>query len=151
MFKLFIEKVWSSAYCFGPMGKGVYHTICIRWIMVTILLQVLLSMDGFAVNCNREGMVCLQCDQGIREEDSPIVLVAFDCELYFWIYTADMIQKYLYIGLLLDDKSVIHIPEPMPGRVGGQTVELPLPNVPCTGWLQLDLLEKPIGAPSTCL
>ena len=73
---------------------------------MTIPVEVLDSMDGFVVNCNGKGMVCLGFGQGIQERNSPIFLVTFDCELYCWIYTVDMFQTYLFIGLLLNDKSV---------------------------------------------
>ena len=66
------------------------------------------------VNCNREGMVYLRFDQGIHEGNSTIVLVTFDSELYWCINTVYMIQKYLFIGLLLNDTGVIHIPETIP-------------------------------------
>ena len=65
-------------------------------------------------------MVCMGSDQGIQEGNSTIVLVAFDCELYCWIDTIYMIQEYLFVGLLLNDKGVIHIPEPMPGWGGSR-------------------------------
>ena len=41
------EKLQSSADHFSPMGKGTYDTIPGRKIMMTIPLQVLVSMGGF--------------------------------------------------------------------------------------------------------
>ena len=45
-------------------------------------------MDGFVVNCNGKGMVCLGFDQGIQERNSPICLVTFGwivlLDLYCW-------------------------------------------------------------------
>ena len=76
--------------------------------MMTILLQVLLSMGKCAVHFYAKGVVCLRFDEGIKKRDSPILLITFDNEMYCWIYTANMIQKKLLIGLLVDDLSVIH-------------------------------------------
>ena len=100
-------------------------------------------MGGLAVDCNREGMVCLGCDQGIQEGNSTSVLVTFDSKLYCWINAVDMVQKYLFIGLLLNDPSVIHIPEPI-HRGWEQTVLLLFQIVPYTSWPQLDLPENPL-------
>ena len=100
-------------------------------------------MAGLVVDCNREEMVCLGCDQGIQEGNSTIVLVTFNSKLYCWINAIDMVQKYLFIGLLLNDPSVIHIPEPIP-RVWEQTIVLLFQNVPCPSWLHLDLPDNPL-------
>ena len=117
--------------------------------MIAIPLQVLVSMEGCTVDCNREGMVCLGCDQGIQEGNSTIVLVTFDGKLYCWINAVDMIQKYLFIGLLVKDTGVIHIPEPIPRGVGADHSASPskcsiykLATIGHTG--------ETIGAPSTC-
>ena len=90
-------------------------------------------MDGFAVNCNGKGMVCLGFSQGMQERNSPNFQVTFDCELYWWIYNVDMVHKYLFIGLLLNDKNVIHIPEPMPGE-WGQTGVILFQDAPYRSW-----------------
>ena len=90
------------------MGKCTYDTVLGRKIMVTIPLQVLVSMGRFAIHLYDKGIVCLWMDQGIKKRDSPILLITFDCELYTWISTVYMIQKKFPIGLLLDDPSVIH-------------------------------------------
>ena len=50
--QLLIEKLWSSAYSFDPMGKCTYDTVLGREIMVTIPLQVLVSVSGLLVHCN---------------------------------------------------------------------------------------------------
>ena len=75
--------------------------------MVTITLQVLISMSRLTVHPYAKGFVCLWFDQGIMKRDSPILLIAFDCKLYTWIYTVDMIQEKLLVGLLLNDPSDI--------------------------------------------
>ena len=75
---------------------------------MTIPLSVLVSMGGLVVHPYAKGIICLWFDQGIKKRDSPILLISFDSELYAWIYTVDMIQEKLCIGLLLDDPRVIH-------------------------------------------
>ena len=71
-------------------------------------------MGGFVVHPYAKGIVHLWFDQGIQKRDSPILQITFDCELYAWIYTVDMIQEKFLMGLLLDDPSVIHKPIPKP-------------------------------------
>ena len=68
-----------------------------------------------------KGVVCLRFVQGIKKMDSPILLVTLNSELYCLIYTVDMIQKKLLMGLLLADPSVIHKPVP---KLGGLEADL---------------------------
>ena len=98
------------------MGKCTYDTVLSRKIVMTIPLQVLVSMGWFAIHLYAKGVVCLRFDQGIKKRDSPILLITFDSELYSWIYTVYMTQKKLLVGLLLDDPSVIHKPVQNLGR-----------------------------------
>ena len=97
------------------MGKCTYDTVLGRKIMMTILLQVLVSMSWFVKNLYAKGIVCLWFDQGIKKRDSPILLTTFKSELYTFIYTVYMLQKKLLMSLLLDDPSVIHKPILKPG------------------------------------
>ena len=75
-------------------------------------------MGGLTVHSNGWGTVCLRCYQGIKEGNGPISLIALYCKLDCWIYTIDMIQKCLFVTLLLDDPEVIRKPKPIPRRVG---------------------------------
>ena len=118
--------------------------------MIAISLQVLVSMGGLAVNCNREGMVCLGCDQGTEEGNSTIVLVTLNIELYCWISAVNMIQEYLFIGLLLNDTSAIHIPEPISRGVGADCIASPS-KYSIYKLATIGLTREPIAAPSTCL
>ena len=47
--------------------------------------------------------------------DSAISLSTFYCKLDYWIYAIDVIQKCLFVSLLLDDPCVIHKPVPYLG------------------------------------
>ena len=53
---------------------------------MTIPLQVLVSMSRLAVHPYAKGIVCLWFDRGIKKRDSPILMIAFNSELYIWIY-----------------------------------------------------------------
>ena len=112
--------------------------------MIAIPLKVLVSMGGLAVDCSREGMVCLGCDQCIQEGNNIIVLVTFDSELYCWINVVHMIQKYMFIGLLLNGPCVIHIPEPVPRGVG-EDCSASLSNSSLYKLATLDLPGNPLG------
>ena len=72
------------------------------------------------------GVVCLWFDQGVKKRDSPFLLITFDSELYCWIYTVNLVQKKLLMGLLLDDPCAIHKPEPIPGAIRGRPEGLSL-------------------------
>ena len=74
-------------------GKCTYNTVLGREIMVTILLQVLVSMSGLLVHCNIKRIVCFTLDQCIKKCDSPIILIAFESKLYCRIYAVYVIQK----------------------------------------------------------
>ena len=115
MLKLLIYKPWCGVNCFGPMGKCTYDTVLGREVMMTIPLQVLVSMGWFVIHLYAKGVVWLWFDKGIKKRDSPILLITFNKELYTWIYTVYMIQKMLLMSPLLDDPSVIHKPIPKPG------------------------------------
>ena len=103
------------------MGKCTYDNALGRKIMMTVPLQVLVSMGMFAIHLYAKGTVCLWLDQGIKERDSPILLISFDHELYTWINTVYVIQKKFLMSLLLNDPSVIHKPVPLPGGDERQT------------------------------
>ena len=115
------------------MGKCTYDTVLGRKIMMTIPLQVLVSMSWFVIHRYAKGIVCLEFDQGIKKMDSPILLTAFDSELYTWIYTVYMVQKKLLMSLFLDDPSIIHKPIPRPrgmrGRPNGFSLKMLLIQV----------------------
>ena len=57
-------------------------------------------------------------------------------------YIVNMIQEQLFMGLLLDDKNVIHKPKPIPQR-GGCRLKASLSNATCTGLPLLGLLKTP--------
>ena len=72
--------------------------------------------------------------KGVKEGNATVSLSTFYCKLNCWINTIDMLQKFLFMGPLLDEPSVIHIPKPTPGGVGGRLGGLSSQNVPCTDW-----------------
>ena len=60
-------------------------------------------------------------DNGVQEGDGPILLVVFHCKLYSRVNTVYVLKEALFVGFLMDDKGVIHIPAPEPCGVGGIT------------------------------
>ena len=116
---------------------------------MTIPLQVLVRMSGPAVHPYAKATVCLWFDQGIKKRDSPILLITFNCELYIWIYTVDMIQEKLLVGLLLNDPNVIHKPIPIPG---GCEADLRASPSKCSMYRLASMghTSDPIAAPFTC-
>ena len=49
--KFILEKLWGSANSFSPVGKCTYDTALGRKTMVTVPLQVLVSVCGFVIHC----------------------------------------------------------------------------------------------------
>ena len=71
MLQLLIQKSWCGANTFGPMGKCTYDTVLGRKTMMTIPLQVLVSMGWFAIHLYANGIVYLWFDQGIKKGIGP--------------------------------------------------------------------------------
>ena len=67
--------------------------------------------------------------------DGPILLVVLYCKPYGRVNTVDVLKEALFIGFLVDDKGVIHIPAPEPGG-GEQYLELFVLSTPCINWPQ---------------
>ena len=116
---------------------------------MTVPLQVLVSMGRFVIHPYTMGTVCLWFNQGIKKRDSPIVLITFNCELYTWIYTVDVIQQKLIVGLLLNDPSVIHKTIPTPG---GYEADMMTSSPKCSLYRLATMgpTGEPMDVPSTC-
>ena len=104
-------------------------------------------MCWLAVHCNGGRFVCLWFYLGIKEGDGPISMSTFYCKLDCWIYAIDMIQKCLFVGLLLDDPCVIHKPKPY---LEGLTADLKAFLSECSMYrlATIGLTGEPIATPS---
>ena len=60
-------------------------------------------------------------DSGIQEGDGTILLLVCHCTPYGQVNTVNVFKEVLFVIFLLDDKCVIHIPEPQSGWVGVNT------------------------------
>ena len=87
-------------------------------------------------------MVYLWGSEGVKNGNGPISLSTFYYKLNCWINAIDMLQKFLFMGPLLDDPGIIQIPTPKPGG-WRQTRGLPFQNVPYTDWEIWGLLVNP--------
>ena len=130
-----LEQLRLAAHCRGPMGEGVYYTKFGREVMVTVPLQVLVSVSGFTVHSDGQCAISLWFNNGVQEGDEPILLVVLHCKLYGRVNTVYVLEEALFVDLLVDDKSVIHKPAPELGG-WGQYLELFVPSTPCRGWPQ---------------
>ena len=92
--------------------------------MVTVPLQVLVSMSGFPVHSDGQCTISLWFNIGVQEGNGPILLVVLHCKLYGRVNTDYVLEEALFIGLLVDDKSVIHIPVPEPQGWLGQVLRV---------------------------
>ena len=89
-------------------------------------------MSGFSVHSDGQCAISLWFDNGVQEGDGPILLVVLHCKPYGRVNTVYVLKEALFVGFLVDDKGVIHIPVPEPGGGGwGQYLELFVPRTPC--------------------
>ena len=79
---------------------------------------------------------------GVQEGDGPILLVVLHCKFYGRVNTVYVLEEALFIGLLVDNKGIIHIPAPEPGGQV-QYIGLFALRTPCRGLLLWDLLGNP--------
>ena len=49
--KFLLKELWVSANCFSPVGECTHDTLPGRKTMMTVPLQVLVSVGGFAIHC----------------------------------------------------------------------------------------------------
>ena len=103
--------------------------------MVTVPLQILVSMCGFPVYSYGQRTINLWLDSSVQEGDGTILLVVLYCKPYSRVNTVYVLKETLFIGFLVDNKGVIHIPVPELGG-WGQYLEHFAPSTPCISWLQ---------------
>ena len=90
--------------------------------VLTVPVQVLISVCWFSVDCSLKCAVGPWCDLGVQEGKKPTLIWFHHCELYVRVLCVDVVKKLLTVFCLLDDKGVIHKPEPQVG--GGGSVEV---------------------------
>ena len=74
---------------------------------------------GFPVYSNGQRTINLWLDNSVQEGDGPILLVVLYCKPCGRVNTVYVLKEALFIGFLVDDKGVIHIPAPELGGMGG--------------------------------
>ena len=92
-------------------------------------------MCGFPVYSYGQRTINLWFDSSTQEGDGTILLVVLYCKPYGRVNTVYVLEEALFIGFLVDDKGVIHIPVPELGG-GGQCLELFVLSTPCINWPQ---------------
>ena len=67
-------------------------------------------MCGFPVHSYGQSTISLCFDNSVQEGDGTILLVVLYCEPYSKVNTINMLKEAMFVGFLVDDKGVIHIP-----------------------------------------
>ena len=75
-------------------------------------------MCGFPVYSNGQRTISLWFYNSVQEGDGAILLVVLYCKPYGRVNTVYVLKEALLVGLLVDDKGVIHIPAPELGGGG---------------------------------
>ena len=86
--------------------------------MVTVPLQILVSMCGFPVYSYGQRAVSLWFDNSVQEGDGAILLIVLYCKPYGRVNTVNVLKEALFVDFLVNDKGVIHIPAPELGGWG---------------------------------
>ena len=107
-------------------------------------------MCGFPVCSYGQRTINLWFDNSIQEGDGPILLVVLYCKPYGRVNTVDMLKEALFIGFLVDDKGVIHIPAPEPGGWWGAVLRVFCSKYSMYKLATMGLTGEPMAAPSTC-
>ena len=105
-------------------------------------------MCGFHVHSYGQRTITLWFDNSVQEGDGPILLVVLYCKPYGRINTVDMLKEALFVGFLVDDKGVIHIPVPEPGV--GAVLRAFCSKCSMYRLATIRLTGEPMAAPSTC-
>ena len=71
-------------------------------------------MCGFSVYSYGQRTINLWFNNSIQEGDRTILLIVLYCKPYSRVNTVDVLKEALFIGFLVGDKGVIHIPAPEP-------------------------------------
>ena len=75
-------------------------------------------MSGFPVHSDGQCAISLWFDNGVQEEDGPILLVVLHYKPDGRVNTVYVLKEALFVDFLVDDKGVIHKPAPEPRGVG---------------------------------
>ena len=75
-------------------------------------------MCGFPVNSDGQCAISLWFDNGVQEEDGPIIFVVLHCKPYGRLNTVNVLKEAMFVNFLVDDKGVIHKPASEPRGLG---------------------------------
>ena len=126
----FLKQLGITAHGGSPVGEGLDDTKLGREVMVAVPLYILVCMCGFPVYRYGQRTISLRFNNSVQEGDGPILLVVLYCKPYGRVNTVYVLKEALFVGFLVDDKGVIHIPAPEPGG-WGQYLELFVLSTPC--------------------
>ena len=93
--------------------------------------------------------ISLRFYNSVQEGDGPILLVVIYCKPYGRVNTVYVLKEALFVGFLVDDKGVIHIPAPEPGGWGA-VLRAFCSKYSMYKLATMGLTGEPMAAPSTC-
>ena len=88
-------------------------------------------MCRFPVYSDGQRTISLWFYNSVQEGDGTILLVVLYCKPNGRVNTVDVLEEALFVGFLVDDKGVIHIPAPELRGVGAVLRAF------CSKWAQL--------------
>ena len=83
-------------------------------------MEVLVVVGGFPVYGSYKGIIQSWGNKAVQERYGAIIFGIFHGKLDVGVYRVDVLEELVTIYHLLDDKGVIHISKPRPGRTGGR-------------------------------
>ena len=93
-------------------------------------------MCRFPVYSDGQRTISLWFYNSVQKGDGTILFVVLYCKPNGRVNTVNVLEEALFVGFLVDDKSVIHIPAPELGGGWVQCLEPFVLSTPCISWLQ---------------
>ena len=106
-------------------------------------------MCGFPVYSDGQRTISLWFDNSVQEGDGTILLVVLYCKPNGRVNTVYVLEEALFIGFLVDDKGVVHIPAPELRGVGA-VLRAFCSKYSMYKLATMGLTGEPMAAPSTC-
>ena len=106
-------------------------------------------MCRFPVYSDGQRTINLWFYNSVQEGDGTILLVVLYCKPNGRVNTVDVLKEALFVGFLVDDKSVTHIPAPELRGVGA-VLRAFCSKYSMYKLATIGLTGEPMAAPSTC-
>ena len=117
--------------------------------MMTVPLEMKVSVGGFSIHCSAETAIWLGYNQSVQKGNGSICPGVFHSELNTLVNGIDAFCKAVLVCRLDDHKCVIHKSSPQ-ARGCGAVLRATISKSSIYKFATIGLIGEPIVAPSTC-